>query len=204
MDPNTVRYVEAHAISTPLGDPTEISAIADVYGTDRPADDPCYIGSIKPNIGHLEAGAGVMGFIKAILTIQKGKTAGIKVVQEATRGPPQTRSVEQVYICIGTEALSLTQSSRGSILSCGQTSWTIGQRPDLASCYCPAPRRNAKTLSEWMTAKGKDHNLSEILTTLATRRDHHNCRAALVVDNHLNTTQGLQALANRVDHSFTT
>ena len=62
IDPITVRYVEAHATSTLLGDPTEISAISSVYGTGRSKESPCFIGSIKPNIGHLEAGAGVMSF----------------------------------------------------------------------------------------------------------------------------------------------
>ncbi|RMZ85471.1 hypothetical protein DV737_g811, partial [Chaetothyriales sp. CBS 132003] len=72
VDASTVDHVEAHATSTPLGDPTEVSAISSVYGLGRPIDKPCFIGSIKPNIGHLEAGAGAMGFIKASLAIKKG------------------------------------------------------------------------------------------------------------------------------------
>lgn len=54
IDPSSIRYVEAHATSTPLGDPTEVSALANVYGKDRSTSEPCYIGSLKPNIGHLE------------------------------------------------------------------------------------------------------------------------------------------------------
>jgi|SRR5690242_3407055 len=54
VDPSSIRYIEAHATSTPLGDPTEVSALATVYGKDRNKSEPCYIGSLKPNIGHLE------------------------------------------------------------------------------------------------------------------------------------------------------
>lgn len=59
VDAGTIEFIEAHATSTPLGDPTEVSALSAVYGygaSDRTY--PVAIGSIKPNIGHLEAGAG--------------------------------------------------------------------------------------------------------------------------------------------------
>ena len=72
IDPQSVGYVEAHATSTPVGDPVEVMAMSNVYGKGRKAENPCLIGSIKPNIGHLEAGAGVMGFIKAIMAVNKG------------------------------------------------------------------------------------------------------------------------------------
>jgi 6-methylsalicylic acid synthase len=70
LEASSIQYVEAHATSTPLGDPTEVSAMSSVYGLDP--SNPCFIGSIKPNIGHLEAGAGVLGMIKAVLAVEKG------------------------------------------------------------------------------------------------------------------------------------
>lgn len=54
------------------GDPTEVSAIANVYGSARSPENPVLIGSVKPNVGHLEGGAGAVGFIKAALTVNKG------------------------------------------------------------------------------------------------------------------------------------
>lgn len=69
IDPSTVEYVEAHATSTPLGDPTEVSAISAVYGQRR--HPPVSIGSVKPNIGHLKASAGAVGFIKAVMALNK-------------------------------------------------------------------------------------------------------------------------------------
>ncbi len=74
-NPSMVGYIEAHATSTSLGDPTEISAISAVYGAGRPQDAPAALGSIKPNIGHIEAAAGTIGLIKSVIAVQKGQLA---------------------------------------------------------------------------------------------------------------------------------
>lgn len=61
VDPADVGYVEAHGTGTRVGDPVEAGALAAVLGAGRPAGRPCLIGSLKPNIGHLEAASGVAG-----------------------------------------------------------------------------------------------------------------------------------------------
>ncbi|MEU3352987.1 ketoacyl-synthetase C-terminal extension domain-containing protein [Streptomyces sp. NPDC037389] len=56
-------------VSTPVGDPVEAAALGAVAGAGRPAREPLPIGSVEPNIGHLEAGAGVAGPIKTVLAL---------------------------------------------------------------------------------------------------------------------------------------
>jgi len=70
IDPNTVSYVETHGTGTRLGDPIEVRALGRAFGQKRPADQPLWIGSVKTNIGHLEAAAGVAGLIKTVLALQ--------------------------------------------------------------------------------------------------------------------------------------
>jgi len=57
VSPDTVQYVETHGTGTFLGDPIEAKALGTVLGSNRPAQQPCAIGSVKTNLGHLEAAA---------------------------------------------------------------------------------------------------------------------------------------------------
>ncbi len=66
-----VGYVEAHGTGTALGDPIEIQALGEVFGAGRDAASPLQIGSLKTNVGHLEAAAGVAGLIKVVLSLQE-------------------------------------------------------------------------------------------------------------------------------------
>ncbi|WP_158613084.1 type I polyketide synthase [Nocardiopsis sp. Huas11] len=70
--PADVGYVEAHGTGTPLGDPIEVRALAAVLGEGRDASDPVVLGSVKTNIGHLEAAAGIAGLIKTVLAVERG------------------------------------------------------------------------------------------------------------------------------------
>jgi acyl transferase domain-containing protein len=65
-------YFEAHGTGTPIGDPIELSAIGNSLGAARNLDNPIYVGSVKANLGHLEASAGVAGVMKAVLALEKG------------------------------------------------------------------------------------------------------------------------------------
>src|SRR5690349_19630407 len=69
--PETISYVEAHGTATPIGDPIEIAALNRVFGANGQRKEPCAIGSVKTNIGHLDAAAGVASLIKTVLALKE-------------------------------------------------------------------------------------------------------------------------------------
>lgn len=81
VDPRTISYVETHGTGTLLGDPIEVRGLSLAY-EDRELWDPrihgevhCRLGAVKPNVGHLEAGAGIVGLIKVLLQLREGTFA---------------------------------------------------------------------------------------------------------------------------------
>jgi acyl transferase domain-containing protein len=102
--PEAVDYVEAHGTGTPLGDPIEVAALGRVLGALRPEGTPLRVGSVKSNVAHLEAAAGMAGLIKTVLMLHRRTLlpslhaqqlnpvidfsgAGIAVVREAEPWP---------------------------------------------------------------------------------------------------------------------
>ncbi|MET8650715.1 SDR family NAD(P)-dependent oxidoreductase [Nocardia aurea] len=75
LDPRSAGYIECHGTGTALGDAVEVGALAAVLATDEPDRAPIRIGSLKSNLGHLEAAAGVTGLIKTALSIHHATIA---------------------------------------------------------------------------------------------------------------------------------
>ena len=68
--PAQISYIETHGTGTALGDPIEVNSLKGVLSQDRATSQPCWLGSVKTNIGHLEAAAGIAGLIKVVLALQ--------------------------------------------------------------------------------------------------------------------------------------
>jgi acyl transferase domain-containing protein len=102
LSPADIGYVEAHGSGTPAGDAAELSALARVYGAKRGSGNPFRAGSVKTNIGHLEAAAGMAGLIKAVQCLRHERipphlhlanpTAGAQAIEVPTRITPWGRS----------------------------------------------------------------------------------------------------------------
>lgn len=218
IDPITIQYVEAHATSTPLGDPTEVSAISAVYGVNRPKGMPVMIGSVKPNVGHLEAGAGAVGFIKAVMAIQEAQyppqanlnklnskidweRSGTAVVQKAADWPKPEDHPRRAAICSygygGTVSHAVIeqyypQQSR-------PTTDVDADSPVLLVLSAPQEKRlarEASALSDWLvTPEGRKENLQSICRTLALRRASHDYRATFVITDHEQAATVLKGFA---------
>jgi amino acid adenylation domain-containing protein len=72
VDAESIAYVEAHGTGTAVGDPIEIAALTQAFRATTSQTEFCALGSVKSNIGHLDAAAGVIGFIKAVLAVHQG------------------------------------------------------------------------------------------------------------------------------------
>ncbi|KAE8350177.1 hypothetical protein BDV28DRAFT_151177 [Aspergillus coremiiformis] len=225
IDPSTVDYVEAHATSTPVGDPTEVSAISAVYGKGRDPDKPCSIGSVKPNVGHLEAGAGAVGFIKAVMSVQKGilppqtnlKTlstkvdwnGGLRVVQDIEEWP-SSGNPRRAGVCSYGYGGTVSHGIIEQYIPTDPPSHSTEQWPSQTQVLLlSAPQRRlveiqAATQAAWISTVGKQYNLSCIATTLGTRRSHHTYRAAFVVESHDDAAEKLNAFTSQTPVKWST
>ena len=223
IDPHTIDYVEAHATSTSLGDPTEISAIARVYGTGRSTDSPCYIGSIKPNVGHLEAAAGAIGFVKAVLSVQKGIIApqallnqlntkvdwansGLEVVRDQKVWPE--RHVRRAAVCCygygGSVCHAILEQAPIRLdhnIKANQESTVILTLSAIQEKRLPAI---AASLAHWLSAGGSSEDLHAVARTLSQRRAAHDYRASFLVSGHNDAVRSLTKFAKGRPDQWTT
>ncbi len=220
VDPLTVGYVEGHITATPLGDPTEASALTRLYGSGcgRPLDAPVPIGSLKPNVGHLEAAAGAIGFVKAVLAVNKGQLAPQALLTKLTSKvdwphsgllPPVLEATEwtnpdgprRAAVCNygygGTVSHAIIEEFKTTIyeapvrlLSSGPVILTLsGAAGEEASEQAMA------LASRLSTNDGLQSDLGAVANTLAQRRAHYDYRVAFVVESHHEAVEALKKYA---------
>ncbi|KAJ3577905.1 hypothetical protein NPX13_g2665 [Xylaria arbuscula] len=230
----SIVYVEAHATSTPIGDPSEMEALARVYGdgTGPYRAEPCLVGSIKSNIGHLEAGAGVIGLIKAVMVLQKGlvppqanlttlnrkipwETNMLKPCTEPTALPRlhagmRPRAAIASYGYSGTVSHAIIEAApqSNSIHLPDDTTHEHDDKHEAAVNLClSAPQESrlptvAASLARWLETEGADVPLDYVATTLASRRSHHKFRATITAESKSEAILLLQRLSEGRDGPF--
>lgn len=213
IDPARVGYVEAHGTGTPTGDPIEVGALAAVYGAGRPSDRPCRIGSVKPNVGHLEGGAGVIGLIKTVLVLHHEAippTAGLRQLTPAvdwagsglrvpTAAEPWARGAEPRLAAVcsygygGTIAHLLLEEAPLRAPSAG---YSVSPLPVVIPLSARSERRlasQAEALADHLRAA--DVPVEQVAAAMWTRRGHEPVRAAVVARHPHEVVAGLDALA---------
>ena len=216
VHPNDVGYVEAHGTGTPVGDPIEVQALASALAAQRPADSPLLIGSVKTNIGHLEAGAGVAGLIKAALVLKHGYIpANLHLTKPSDQIPlaelsidiPQTGRPfpETSRRIAGVNSFGFGGTNAHVVLAEPPAPVEAGAvnhdgPPPLAVLPISARTEDALVASAGRLAEHidahPDLSLLDLGYTLSGRRSHLNYRRCLVVDGIADAREQLHAIAD--------
>ncbi|HYB80885.1 MAG TPA: type I polyketide synthase, partial [Mycobacterium sp.] len=209
--PDSVNYIEAHGTGTVLGDPIEFEALAATYGR---GDSPCALGAVKTNIGHLEAAAGVAGFIKAVLAVGHSEIPPNLHFHRWNPGidPSPTR------FFVPTEAIPWPTGcpKRAAVSSFGfggtNAHVVVEQAPDPLAVPVREPDTAVTTLvvsgkttervaswaaelAEWMDGAGADVALADVAHTLNHHRARYARSATVVARDRAEAVAGLRALA---------
>ncbi|MFE2183708.1 type I polyketide synthase [Streptomyces sp. NPDC059455] len=117
IGPEQVGHVEAHGSGTPLGDPIEIGALAATYGRRSPDAGPCVVSSVKSNLGHSEAAAGMAGLIRLLLCLREGQVPATLHTRDLNPGLPLDGT--RLVVAQRTEPWSPGHPRVGSVSSFG-------------------------------------------------------------------------------------
>lgn len=218
IDPGSVGFVEAHGTGTRLGDPMEAAALAQVYGSRRAPGDPCLIGSVKSNVGHLEGAAGVTSVIKTVLALQHAEiprtplssglnpdipweTSGIRLVAEHTPWPstdgPRRAGVSGFGYGGTVAHLILEEAPPTPALPGPGTAGPAGYRVfPLSAASAPALRGGADRLATWLAARPGAVSLDALGHTLTGHRSTLTHNAVVVAADENELTARLRALAD--------
>lgn len=215
VTPTQVGYVEAHGTGTPVGDPIEMRALAHALTSDRSATQPLLIGSVKTNIGHLEAGAGVAGLIKAALVAKHAYVPANLHLQN----PTTHVSVAELKLDIPSAGRPFPETGRRVV---GVNSFGFGgTNAHVVLAEPPVARRETAADTEALpltvlpisgrseqaliasAARLADHldshpdiTLPDLGYTLARRRAHLSHRHTLVAEDIADAREQLRAVGN--------
>ena len=213
IDPGSIHYVECHGTGTSIGDPTEAGSIGNVYGKNRTGDDRVVIGTIKSNIGHTEALAGIAGVIKAVMTLVNRVATPLANLQTPNSSIPfddlgLRLSDEMVPLGKGGETLRAAVNSFGyggtnahaileGVSAPEKVLESSSRRHSDMPLMLPISARSTKALKELAgkvatSIETGNGTLEDIIHTAAHRRAHLSHRAVVMGDDALSLTRSLK------------
>lgn len=212
-----VDYLEAHGTGTSLGDPIEVQAAGAVFGEGRNPTQPLLIGSVKTNIGHLEAASGIAGLIKVVLSLEHGilpkhlhfrqpsphipwDRLPVRVVDEAMpwqrNGRPRIAGVSSFGFS-GTNAHVLVEEA--PITGAATPAEPKRDRYQLLAVSARTPEALAQSATryrDWIDTN-PEATLADICGTAGAGRTHFEHRAALMVNSRVRARRLLKAVAEQ-------
>ncbi|WP_167957198.1 SDR family NAD(P)-dependent oxidoreductase [Anaerosporobacter faecicola] len=215
IDPETISYIEAHGTGTKLGDPIEIDGIQRAFRNYTQKKQFCAIGSVKSNIGHLDAAAGLAGLIKATLAIQKG----IIPPTINFESPNRMIAFHESPVYVNTR-LSQWNTS-GFPRRCGVSSFgfsgtnchvILEEPPHTDNHLCRSRRLGEESDFRILTLSAKEVEslekliilyskldydklgLDNVCYTASIGRTHYNCRLALIIESTTDLLRKLELL----------
>ncbi|MFI2184144.1 type I polyketide synthase [Streptomyces sioyaensis] len=202
--PDAVGYLEAHGTGTALGDPVEARAIGHALGTARPAGRPLLIGSVKSNLGHLEAAAGITGLVKAALCVRhraipptagyRTPNPGIDFAELGLRVPAETVAWPEGYeeAVAGVSSFGFGGTNAHVVLgeppAPGAAYDGTGHEAQAAALLLPVSGTDPAGVSQQADVYRQlldddPVRVGALTRTAGTRRTHHRFRRALVVSD---------------------
>ncbi|WP_394844949.1 SDR family NAD(P)-dependent oxidoreductase [Pendulispora brunnea] len=206
VDPRVVGYVEAHGTGTPIGDPIELRGLDAVYGTGagRTPADPLLVGSVKTNIGHTEAAAGIAAVIKAALCVARGVippslhsgrlTDAVDWDRMAVEIPQATRDWGRDGTLRYAAVSSFGISGTNAHVVLGEHRPTVvpppaDHRPYLLALSAHTPAALSELADAYADFLGPDgegrrHTLRDVSFSALTRSTHHRHRMTVLALDH--------------------
>lgn len=214
--PGAVGYVEAHGTGTIVGDPIEVDALLSVFGASHSPTNPLRIGSVKTNVGHLEAAAGMVGLIKVVLALKHGQipahlhlhqpnplinwgngalTVPTALTEWCSPGGPRIAGVS-AFGMSGTNAHLILEEAPPTLTTdtTALSASPIGVLP--LSARSPASLwALARSYEDWLDAGQVPWTSAGLSLSAGLRREHFPHRAALVFADRAELRAQLQQVA---------
>ncbi len=214
VHPDDIQYIEAHGTGTPLGDPIEVDGLTRAFRRKTDRTGGCLLGSVKPNIGHLDAAAGAAGLVKVVKALQAGTiprtlhynapnpridfaSTPFRVVGEDMPWPPVD----------GPRLAGLSSFGVGGT----NAHAVIEQAPEAAASAPPArdiqllmlsahaPQalaQRCRDLADWLESR-PDADLADVAWTLAVGRRQMRLRTSVVARTHAEAITALRQASDR-------